>query len=91
MSGKLDQSLDQILGDRKKNGPRRGRAPRRAVGGARVAKAAPAGGIQKNVKPQRNGVAAPITNGKQASTETKIIVSNLPSDVSEQQIKVCAT
>lgn len=88
MSGKLDQSLDQILGERKKTGPRRGRGGRRVANASRVTKAAPAGGIQKNTRGKANGVAAPIANGTASTSgETKIIVSNLPSDVSEAQIK----
>lgn len=91
MSGKLDQSLDQILSDRKKTGPRRGRGGRRVGNAARVTKAAPSAGIQKNSRAKNGATTAPVTNGAGSSGATKIIVSNLPSDVSEAQIKVCET
>lgn len=75
MSGKLDQSLDDILSTRPKNV--RGRA-RRAVNKARVASAAPVGGIQKNVKATKGTTRAAAPNGPAAGTgDSKIIVSNL--------------
>ena len=90
MSGKLDQSLDQILGDRKISGPRRGRG-RRVANASRVTKAAPTAGIQKN-KAKKDATISTFTNtAASKSGATKIIVSNLPSDVSEAQIKVCVT
>lgn len=81
MSGKLDQSLDQILSDRKSSTRGRGRGRgRRVANAARVTKAAPAGGIQKNTRTKNTAAAAPTANGAaNAGTETKIIVSNLVS------------
>lgn len=79
MSGKLDQSLDDIVSTRRKTGGRRGRGGRRVANGTRVTTAAPAGGIQKGVK---NGRGAPrvIPSGPAAgSGDSKIIVSNLVS------------
>lgn len=77
MSGKLNQSLDEILSNqRKAAGPRR-RSARRTAG--RPAPAAPAGGIQKSTRPARN--AAKPGNAKAAGLvgESKIMVSNLVS------------
>ena len=94
MSGKLDQSLDQIMKDGKPAGGRvrgRGRpAPRRAANKAKAAIAAPTGGIQKSTRarPTKGTAAAAAPPAPPASGESKIIVSNLPEDVSEQQIKV---
>ncbi|KAL9125052.1 MAG: hypothetical protein Q9217_005691 [Psora testacea] len=87
MSGKLDQSLDEILSTRRKTvGGRRGRG-RRVPNATRVTTAAPAGGIQKSTRAKTAGKAA-VTNGAvPAVGDNKIIVSNLPSDVNEAQIK----
>lgn len=88
MSAKLDQALDEIVKTRRQTTRRPVRTGRRAASTPVVA------GIVKNVKNVRNiksvkgsGKAAlvPIT----ASGESKIIVQGLPSDVNEQQIKVC--
>jgi THO complex subunit 4 len=81
MSGKLDQSLDEILTSRKKTAPA-GRGGRR-VGGrtGRKATAAPVGGVSKNV----HKVGAKVTgkglapNATATSGDSKIIVSNLVS------------
>lgn len=105
MSGKLDQSLDEILST--KRTPAGGRRSTRKT--ARPAAPAPVGGVKKNTKPAR-GAAAKPSSGKapRLTGESKIIVSNLvrtsplaapnklianafsqPKDVSESQIKVC--
>lgn len=79
MSGKLDQSLDEILSTRRKTAGRRGRAGRRVGNGTKVATATPAGGIQKNTRsaktaPEKGAVpSGPAAGGG----ESKIIVSNL--------------
>lgn len=84
MSGKLDQSLDEILSTQHKSGQRR-RSTRRSSG--RPATAAPVGGIQKSTRPARNAAKpAPAKNAGMIG-ESKIMVSNLPKDVSEGQIK----
>lgn len=81
-AGKLDQTLDEILLTQRKATGRR--SNRRSTG--RPAPAAPAGGIKKSVKPARNaGKPAPAKAG--IVGESKIMVSNLPRDVSEAQIK----
>ncbi|KAJ4155015.1 hypothetical protein LMH87_000281 [Akanthomyces muscarius] len=84
MSGKLDKPLDDIVSARRKSAGNR-RSSRRTTG--RTA-APPAGGIQK-AKPNARGAAAKGAQGKTSGPlgESKVIVSNLPKDVSEQQIK----
>ncbi|CAK4031450.1 related to RNA annealing [Lecanosticta acicola] len=91
MSGKLDQSLDEIMKDRKPASKgRRGRLPNRKAAvkskAATTAVIAPAGGIQKKgkvAKPTR-GAAPPAPA---ATGDSKISVSNLPEDVNEGMIK----
>jgi THO complex subunit 4 len=77
MSGKLDQSLDEIATTQ-----RRGRRnPRRSAARAAPVPAAPAGGVKKNTKPARNAAGAragPIKTGP-VKGDSKIIVSNLVS------------
>lgn len=86
MSGKLDQSLDEILSTQRRNATKR-RTTRRTSVGNRPAPTAPAGGIQKKSQAARN--ANKPANGKTSGLigESKIMVSNLPKDVSEAQIK----
>ncbi|KAL2135220.1 hypothetical protein VTI74DRAFT_9312 [Chaetomium olivicolor] len=86
MSGKLDQSLDEILSSRRGTQGRR-RSQRRSAGASRPAPTAPAGGIQKNTKPARNAAKPTPAKGAGLTGESKIMVSNLPKDVSEGQIK----
>ncbi|KFA60882.1 hypothetical protein S40285_04862 [Stachybotrys chlorohalonatus IBT 40285] len=86
MSGKLDQSLDEIATAQRRTSSRRRGAPRRSSG--RPAAAAPVGGIQKNTKPARGAAAkAGPVKAVAATGDSKIIVSNLPKDVTEKQIK----
>ncbi|WYZ36580.1 hypothetical protein EsH8_II_000086 [Colletotrichum jinshuiense] len=88
MSGKLDQSLDEILSTQRRTagGPRR-RSQRRSTGG-RPAAAAPVGGVQKTSKPARAAANKPnAAKPAQGTGDSKVIVSNLPKDVNEQQIK----
>ncbi|CAK7564132.1 MAG: RNA-binding RNA annealing protein [Sporothrix epigloea] len=87
MSSKLDQSLDDILSSQRKSGNNRRRSTRRSSG---PAKPAPAGGIQKSTKPTRgnsNNNKTPSQPPRGVVGESKIVVSNLPKDVSEAQIK----
>ncbi|KAL2019124.1 hypothetical protein VTK56DRAFT_10075 [Thermocarpiscus australiensis] len=86
MSGKLDQSLDEILSKERRN-QRRRRSQRRSTGASRPANAAPAGGIQKNTKPARSAAKPTPAKAGGLTGESKIMVSNLPKDVSEGQIK----
>ncbi|KAK4202591.1 hypothetical protein QBC40DRAFT_276217 [Triangularia verruculosa] len=83
--GKLDQSLDEILSSQRKNNQGRRRSQRRSVGAKPTT--APAGGIQKTSKPARNAVKPAAGKGAGLTGESKIMVSNLPKDVSEAQIK----
>jgi len=85
MSGKLDQSLDEIATAQRRSAGARRNPQRRA---SRPTIAAPIGGVRKLQKIAR-GPGAKATNAKAApiSSDSKIIVSNLPKDVSEQQIK----
>jgi THO complex subunit 4 len=94
MSGKLDQSLDQIMKDTKPaagRGRRTGNRPRstrRAATRAKAAIAAPAGGIQKNTKTNTKAATTAAKAVAPMTGDSKIIVSNLPEDVNETQIKV---
>jgi len=89
MSGKLDQSLDEILktqkGSIRGRGTRRGR---RAPSGARATPvvAAPVGGVKKNSK-QAKGAVKSVPTGPAAGGNTRVQVSGLPKDVTESQIK----
>ncbi|KAI1769660.1 RNA recognition domain-containing protein [Hypoxylon sp. FL1150] len=87
MSGKLDQSLDEILStQRRVAGGRRRGTGRRSAG--RPATTAPVGGVQKTSK-QSRATANKQTPAKAAGGhgESKVVVSNLPKDVNENQIK----
>ena len=79
MSGKLDQSLDEILSTRRKTAGRRGRGVRRAGAGTKAAAAAPVGGVQKNARLAKTAPAkSAVPSGPAAGNgESKIIVSNL--------------
>jgi THO complex subunit 4 len=88
MSGKLSQSLDEIMKDSKPTGGaggrRRGRQPRSAAVKSKAATKAviaPTGGVQKKTKAAKPVAALPQTG------ESKISVSNLPEDVNESLIK----
>lgn len=83
MSGKLDQSLDSIVAARRKvNRPRRGL--RKSTGAKPVA--TPVGGVKKAIKPVKKGE-KPSAPAAVARGEGKVMISNLPSDVKEGQIK----
>jgi THO complex subunit 4 len=76
-SGKLDQSLDEILSTQRKAAGRR--STRRPAG--RPTPTAPAGGVKKNVKPARNtGKSAPA-KAQGLVGESKIVVSNMVSNI----------
>jgi len=90
MTGKLDQPLESIVASTRRNTkslrrnrPRRSGAPGTA---AKPASTAPVGGVKKNVKPQKKAE-KPIPTGPASKGEGKIIISNLPTDVNETQIK----
>ena len=76
MSGKLDQSLDDIVGARRKAGRGRRVKPAKKAG-TPGAKAAPIGGVKKSSK-----VAKPVGKGAQGNAphgprDSKIVVSGL--------------
>ncbi|KAI4131033.1 MAG: hypothetical protein LQ338_001446 [Usnochroma carphineum] len=85
MSAKLDMALDDVVMT-ERTARRRGRGGR-ARNAARKA-TAPVGGIQKNTK-ATNGALKPVVTNDLASggRGSKIIVSNLPDDVTEQNVK----
>jgi len=92
MSSKLDQSLDTIMGESKGarsagRGPKSAQRPQRRAAAKAKAAIAPAGGVQKNPRAARATTqATPVT--KPATGDSKIIVSNLPLDVTETLLKV---
>ncbi|KAK7453710.1 RNA recognition domain-containing protein [Colletotrichum acutatum] len=90
MSGKLDQSLDEILSTQRRSAGGPGRRSQRRSTGGRPAAAAPVGGVQKTSRPARGTAASKPNAAKpaQGSGDSKVIVSNLPKDVNEQQIKL---
>jgi len=91
MSGKLDQSLDEILSTQRRGGAGargRGRAGRRAPQtGRTTAVVAPVGGVKKSVRLARGAAKSVPTGPSGANGDSKIVVSNLPRDVNEVQIK----
>jgi len=95
MSGKLDQSLDEILSSTKRSHTRskRGRPSIGRNGKGTVATAAPVGGVTKNTRNAKVGTKNVPTGpaaGRRSiggSLGSKAIISNLPKDVSEAQIK----
>jgi THO complex subunit 4 len=78
MSGKLDQSLDDILSTRRRSaGPRR-RSQRQTPGNGRPTATAPVGGVQKTSKNARTAANKPAASKATPHTgDSKIIVSNL--------------
>lgn len=82
MSGKLDQSLDEILTTQRRNQQGRRRSTRRTAGStARAAPTAPAGGIQKSTKAARGANKPTPAKGAGQTGESKIMVSNLVSQL----------
>ncbi|KAI9795404.1 MAG: hypothetical protein M1833_007192 [Piccolia ochrophora] len=84
MSGKLDQSLDEILSTRRRSARRPGRG--RGAAATKVT-TAPTGGIQKNSRAAKPTGKAAVPTAPARAGGSKIIMSNLPSDVDEAQIK----
>jgi len=87
MSGKLDQSLDEILSTRKNNATR---PKRRVPNAARTKGAAPIGGVRKNNGKPGAKRAVETRNAEPkslAGQDAKIAVSNLPLDATEAMIK----
>lgn len=91
MSGKLDQSLDEILSTQRSSGARRGaaRGPRRSTGRP-AATAAPVGGVQKSSK-QKGAHASKQAPAKAAlSGDSKVVVSNLVSTSTPLFLPCCS-
>ena len=94
MSGKLDQSLDQIMKDGPSTGNRRASRPsaRRAAQKAKAAIAAPTGGVQKSARGPRSTTKVPTMAAPRAPAPTrgshKVLVTMLPPDVDATQLKV---
>ncbi|KAL2865097.1 uncharacterized protein BJX67DRAFT_359244 [Aspergillus lucknowensis] len=82
MSSKLDKSLDEILVNRRQGVRNRRRATRSKAAHATV----PVGGVKKTTKSAKPAGKA-VPNGHPPSTESKIMVSGLPADVNEANIK----
>ncbi|KAI3605264.1 rna annealing factor [Moniliophthora roreri] len=85
----MDQSLDEIIKSKPK-GIRRasGRSARSQVLGTSAARAAASpGGRAAKAAAKANVAAKQVTATQQAQPADKIIVSNLPPDVNEQQVK----
>jgi THO complex subunit 4 len=80
MSGKLDQSLDEITTAQRRSTRARRPAQRRSTSG-RPTPAAPVGGIQKSTKPARGAANKPaLAKAAAAHGDSKVIVSNLVCD-----------
>ncbi|KAL1599642.1 RNA-binding RNA annealing protein [Paraconiothyrium brasiliense] len=84
MADKLNSSLDDILKTTRGNA-RRGRGNRRS--GAGRTTEAPIGGVAKATKQTKPNKAAPTAPAATSGGETKIMISNLPFDVEENQLK----
>ncbi|KIW44020.1 hypothetical protein, variant [Exophiala oligosperma] len=82
MSGRLDQPLDSIIESQKKA---KREARRRKVGKPSGA-TAPVGGVKKSTKPVKTAI-KPVAGGATQNKSSKIVVSGLPFDVNEAQIK----
>jgi THO complex subunit 4 len=88
MSGKLDQSLDEITTAQRKASAGRRRNPRRSATRP-AAPTAPVGGVKKTTKAPRNAntKAAPA-KAAAAPVDSKVIVSNLVSSLYLSEITI---
>jgi len=86
MSANVDRSLDDILKEKKANrlASRRSRKGNKAGGKGAPA---PVGGIKKPSKPAKGATKGTPTGPSSASRSNKIVVSGLPLDVTQDQIK----
>ena len=83
MSGKLDQSLDEILSTTRRTAGRPARNNRRVRRAPQTGKAtvAPVGGVKKTVPKQGKGAVKSVPTGPSGgSGESRIQVSNLVSN-----------
>lgn len=76
MSGKLDQSLDEILSTQRRSRGR-GRGRRAPTAGRTTATVAPVGGIKKTTKGAKSAVKGGHVPTGPAPIDSKILVSNL--------------
>jgi THO complex subunit 4 len=92
MSGKLDQSLDEILSTNKRSVIRgKGRGHRRASQpGRAAAAAAPVGGVKKNTKQAKGTVKTVPTGPSGATGDSRIQVSNLVSATAYLKFRILA-
>ncbi|KAI1004006.1 hypothetical protein K3495_g4205 [Podosphaera aphanis] len=86
MSGKLDQSLDEIISTQRRSNVR-SKGSRRARRSNRGPPVAPAGGVKKNTRAPKSGVKPTLTGPIGGIGNGKIIVTGLPKDVTEGMIK----
>ncbi|KAL9002508.1 MAG: hypothetical protein Q9188_004564 [Gyalolechia gomerana] len=87
MSAKLDMALDDVVMT-ERTARRRGRGRGRRVPNTARKATAPVGGIQKNTKATKGPMKPVVPNGLlSGGKESKIIVSNLPADVTEKNVK----
>jgi hypothetical protein len=76
-TGKLDQSLDDILQTRRQS-TRRGRGNRRSGAGRPAATDAPVGGVHKSTKQTKQAKVTPTAPAAASgNSESKIMISNL--------------
>ncbi|EHK97645.1 putative mRNA export protein mlo3 [Glarea lozoyensis 74030] len=89
MSGKLDQSLDEILSSTRRTAGRGGKTAvaRRRSRTSKPAVPAPVGGVKKNARGAKAAVKPVPTGPSGGNGESKIMVSNLPKDVTEDMVK----
>ncbi|KAJ5900917.1 mRNA export protein mlo3 [Penicillium subrubescens] len=80
MSANLDKSLDDLVGNRRQNARRRG-------AGRRPAAKPSVGGVKKSSKATKAAAKVVHPTPVAPTASSKIIVSGLPSDVSEANIK----
>jgi THO complex subunit 4 len=81
MSGKLDQSLDEILSTQRRSATRGNRRGGRRVShpNRNAAATAPVGGVKKAVKPAKGAGKAIPTGPSAGSGDSKIVVSGMVS------------
>ena len=76
MSGKLDQSLDEILSSQRRSA--RQPRPRRLAGSNKASAVSPVGGVKKHTAPPKSAARVKIPTGPGGSSgDSKVIVSNL--------------
>lgn len=89
MSGKIDQSLDEIISTQRRSSNRGkgGRRIRRTTHVGRATTVTPSGGVRKMAKSVKRIVKAAPTGPSGSPSNGKIIVTGLPRDVNEGMIK----